>query len=468
MSHKRPVLIFPDSLSTRLFFSCSIVHRLHDALSGELDVLSTYDVDKYIDSELRQHASADIAVCRTADVFPVAKLPLAGRIWAAFDDWFEEHMGFFPLAVRCSQIYAFHKERMTFNSSNRYLARRLSWPFPRSQLIFNNLRKAYFSRRRFVQPGTVAFMRQHVSAVIASNLQLKPMQQFLRAARAADVRTIGYVGSWDHPVGKGVVYPDCCVYIVQNEYMRDSLVKFHQIPAERIEITGWPQTDLFAAEQSRVEYEKLISGYGLDSSKPCLLVAGNTKANAPYEPRFLERLVRWWRGQGGPDKFSIIARPHPKDIVGDAWRDRFASMLNVKGIYVQEPSYSDMDVLCLLLKNVDAVVTNAGTILLDSLANDRPVVCVLYDEGGAPGSRYALNNITGHHYKDIMASGAFHIGHNFDEVCAALERCFSHPSELAAERAAISLRTLGKIDGKASERVVDAILRHIPEKEVSS
>ena len=39
----------------------------------------------------------------------------------------------------------------------------------------------------------------------------------------------------------------------------------------------------------------------------------------------------------------------------------------------------------MLLQHADAVVANAGTILLDALVNDRPAVCVLYDEGAPAG-----------------------------------------------------------------------------------
>ncbi len=37
------------------------------------------------------------------------------------------------------------------------------------------------------------------------------------------------------------------------------------------------------------------------------------------------------------------------------------------------------------LQHGDAVVANAGTILLDAIVNDRPAVCVLYDEGAPRG-----------------------------------------------------------------------------------
>ncbi len=66
-------------------------------------------------------------------------------------------------------------------------------------------------------------------------------------------------------------------------------------------------------------------------------------------------------------------------------RERFGAALGVDGIAVQEPSYTDLEDLATLLQHAAAVVTNAGTILLDAIVNDRPTVCVLWDEGAPAG-----------------------------------------------------------------------------------
>ena len=54
---------------------------------------------------------------------------------------------------------------------------------------------------------------------------------------------------------------------------------------------------------------------------------------------------------------------------------------------MQPAGEADMRSLAVMLQYGACVVSNAGTILLDSLVNDRPAVCVLYDEGAPPGRR---------------------------------------------------------------------------------
>jgi hypothetical protein len=186
---------------------------------------------------------------------------------------------------------------------------------------------------------------------------------------------------------------------------------------------------------------------------------GNTPTNAPYESRFVERLVGWWEDSGGAGRFSLLLRPHPRDR---EWRDRFGAALGRAGAHVQEPSYSDLEVLATLLQHGSCVVANAGTILLDAIVNDRPSVCVLYDEGAPPGESFASLNVLGAHYRSVVESDAFYRAHDFGEVAAGIERALARPDELAEERRRVAHAVVGDVDGRAAERVVDAIVTAVP------
>ena len=125
---------------------------------------------------------------------------------------------------------------------------------------------------------------------------------------------------------------------------------------------------------------------------------------------------------------------------------------------MQEPSFTDLETLAILLEHGDCVVTNAGTILLDALVNDRPTVCVLYDEGAAPGESWALKNVSGEHYRQLMASDAFYRAERFEDVVAGIERGLAQPAELGPERARAAREVVGEVDGHAAQRVVDAVV----------
>jgi CDP-glycerol glycerophosphotransferase (TagB/SpsB family) len=189
-----------------------------------------------------------------------------------------------------------------------------------------------------------------------------------------------------------------------------------------------------------------------------VLVTGNTPTNAPYEGRFVERLVAWWQERAA-SRLTLLFRPHPRDAL---WEERFAAARGRAGAHVQPASFTDMDALATLLAHCDVVVTNAGTILLDAVVNDRPSVCVTYDEGAPPGEAWAEKNVLGEHYRELMASGAFALAASFDEVTAGIEASLARPAELQAERARVSHEVVGEVDGRAAERVVDAIVELAP------
>ena len=90
----------------------------------------------------------------------------------------------------------------------------------------------------------------------------------------------------------------------------------------------------------------------------------------------------WSTGGRRAAPLALLA-PLPAAPARRGLAERYAAALGRAGAAVQEPSYTDLEVLATLLQHADFVVTNAGTILLDALVNDRPAVCVLYDEGTA-------------------------------------------------------------------------------------
>ena len=238
--------------------------------------------------------------------------------------------------------------------------------------------------------------------------------------------------------------------------MRDDLVRYHDVDREPDRRDGLAAGGrLPRAARRATATTPILRRYGLDPARPVVMVMGNTPTNTPYEGRFFARLVDWWAESGADRRFSLLFRPHPRD---GEWRERFAAALDRPGVGVQEPSHTDIDVLATLLQHVDAVVSNAGTVLLDALVNDRPAVCVLYDEGAPAGESWAAKSVIGEHYRDVAASGAFHEARSFDEVALGIERCLADPAELAPERRAVTATVVGPVDGRSAERVVDAIL----------
>jgi hypothetical protein len=445
---KRVWLVLPDPFPTRVFVDCGIVAGLAERLPGSVEVVLSLSSD-----EAQNWAPRLGAVPWTlgADLFP-RDVGVGERIRRRIDFAIDRNAGYYPLSVRHTLRHGFNRERMRPGHPNLFLDSSSTGRLPESETIDRLLRRWLFSRRRYVSRTLLARMRDSCSGVVVANVQSLQAVPFLLAARRLSLPVVGYVASWDHTVGKGIVSPHVARFVVQNAVMRDDLVRYHGVTRERIAITGWPQTDIFHERRARAAFDAILLELGLDPARPVVLVAGNTPTNAPYEGRFVDRLVGWWRGADAG--FQLLLRPHPRDR---GWRERFSAALDTPGAAVQEPSYTDLETLATLLQHVDCVVANAGTILLDGLVNDRAAVCVLYDEGAPPEERYAELNVTGEHYGELFASGAFYRARSFEDVVAGIGRALARPDELADERRRVASEVVGEVDGRAAERVVDAI-----------
>jgi hypothetical protein len=447
---KKIWLVLSDPFPTRVFVDCGIVSQLDERLPRGARAILVLPRDEVAVWAARL---GGVPWTNGAELFP-DRVGALERTFRRIDFALDRNVGYYPLSVRHSLQHGFNRERMRRGHPNIFLDSAQGRRLPRSGAVQGALRGWLFSTRRYVSSALLERMRADCSLVVLANVQSHPAVPFLLAARRLGIPSVGYVASWDHTVGKGLVSPYVTRYVVQNAVMRDDLVRYHGVDPEHVTVTGWPQTDVFQPRRSLAEYEAILAELDLVPGVPVVLVAGNTPTNAPYEGRFVERLVDWFRTSDVGGRLQLLFRPHPRDV---DWRARYAVALACPGVVVQEPSYTDLETLATLLQHVDCVVANAGTILLDSLVNDRPAVCVLYDEGVPAGERYAELNVTGKHYDDLVHSAAFLRATSFAEVVSGIERALRDPTELAAERARVARDVVGEVDGRAAERVVDAI-----------
>ena len=376
---KRVWLVLPDQLSIRLFFDAGIVEGLCERLDGR--VAAVFLVPRDEASEWTS-GLGDVPML-LGEELTASRGSFLERAGARVDRALDSQLGYHPLAIRLNYRHGFHLERMQQGHPNWMLDTDRGGFLPRHHSLERAMQRWHFSPRRHVPTRLLDAMRANCSALVLSNVQPRNAVPFLVAARRLGLPVAAHVASWDHTVGKGVISPHCDVYVVQNRVMEEDLRCYHDIAPERVRVSGWPQTDVFLRRRPREEYDALLRRYGLDAERPLVLVMGNTPTNAPYEDRFVARLVAWWE-EAARDRFQLLFRPHPRD---KEWRERFAAAGGREGVFVQEASYRDLEELATLLQHGDAVVCNAGTILLDALVNDRPSVCVLYDEGAPPASR---------------------------------------------------------------------------------
>ncbi len=316
------------------------------------------------------------------------------------------------------------------------------------------MQRWHFSAHRHVPRRLLETMERECSALVLSNVQPHAAVPFLVAARRLGLPVVAHVASWDHTVGKGVISPYCDLYVVQNQVMEDDLRRYHGIDS------GAGPRDGLASDrhlQARPPARRLRGSPPAIRARPGAARSCSTWAIRRRTLRTKDASSSACCPGGKSPRANASSSSSGRIRATASGASGSARPPGGRACYVQEPSYTDLEELTVLLQHGDAVVANAGTILLDALVNDRPVVCVLYDEGAPPGESWAAKNVVGEHYRELAGSGAFYTAESFDEVVAGIERALERPATSSRSTPARRPRGRGRGRRPGGERVVEAI-----------
>lgn len=381
---------------------------------------------------------------------------------------FNELQGFFGHRLRknmaswqqasLANLFTFMAERRKnhFNAQ-RYGDPMLGWPWPQSRAAYDFLKKVYYWAWGNQARVETFFDLHAFDAVVINFIQTPRVFPYVNAAKRRDIPIIGMVGSWDNPTLKGPVFPGLGTYLVQNRYMTEQLTRHHQIEADRIVITGWPQMDIYKKEEILVGKEAFLDSLGLDRDHQLILFGANTSRLGQHEISILRYMARQVEEGRYGRATVLIIRPHPGD---SRWQQRFKEFLGREHILVQEPSYTDRTHFANLVKNVDIVISSAGTISLDAVAFDTCAINIAFDgDLDLPPEQSVRMFYQLEHYASIVETGGTILVHGYEELDQCLLRFLQAPEANSADRRRLRYYHLEPFDGLASERIAEVIFQ---------
>jgi hypothetical protein len=133
---------------------------------------------------------------------------------------------------------------------------------------------------------------------------------YVHAARALGIPTVGYINSWDNLTSKGTVHvlPDLC--LVWNEPMAREAVDIHDVPAHTVRITGAPHLDAFFSMRPSKDRRAVCASMGCPD-RPYMVFLCSSRTLWGNETHLVtsvgDALVREF-GDTGP---TLVVRPHP-------------------------------------------------------------------------------------------------------------------------------------------------------------
>jgi hypothetical protein len=271
-------------------------------------------------------------------------------------------------------------------------------------------------------PAVDAFIRGHDPDLVLVTPLVEPgspQAEYLRSARALGIRTGLCVYSWDNLTNKGLIQDPLDIVTVWNEPMKEEAVTLHDVPADRVVVTGAVAYDHWFTWRPRRSREAFAERVGLAADRPYLLYLCSSKFIAPNEAEFIRRWITELRTTSGVLRgVGVLVRPHPQNA--EQWESADLSDLPDVGIWpragaipVDEESRADYYDSIYHSAAVVGVNTSAQ---IESAIVGRGVYTVLADEFRETQE----GTLHFRHLRDLNG-GLLHVAPSFSEHIAQLE-----------------------------------------------
>jgi hypothetical protein len=255
-----------------------------------------------------------------------------------------------------------------------------------------------------------------------------PELDYLRSAQTMGLRTLFGVWSWDNLSSKALIrwVPDRIT--VWNETQRTEAVELHNVPADRVVVTGAQCFDQWFDRTPSRDRAAFCADVGLPDAPFVLYVCSALFRGSPVEAEFVRRWLVRLRASDDPRLRSmpVLVRPHPSRL--KEWNDITLDDLGPVVLRGRNPIDADAraDYFDSLSHAVAVVGLNTSAFLEAAIAG-RPVLAVLLDE-------FRENQEGTLHFPYLLhvAGGLLYTTRSLDAHAAQLSEIVADPERHAA------------------------------------
>ncbi|MDX1975776.1 MAG: CDP-glycerol glycerophosphotransferase family protein [Rickettsiales bacterium] len=334
-------------------------------------------------------------------------------------------------------------------------SRLFAFPFPRSLKLYGWLLKSYWGQWQRHPAVEAWFDQAQPDLVVLGHIQNPFITPYILAARARGIPLMGMNGSWDQPTTKGPLAPCLSAILVQNEHIKDELMRYHGVNAEKIRVCGWPQMDHYA-RYIPSDRSAFLRSIGLPETARYILFGAYSERLGRHEPRVFDALARALQKDEFGEQVWLYVRAHPLDR---QWQKRLGYLRGLPRVVLEPPNLGDLEHLTQLVQHASMVVASAGTILLDAAALDVPAIALAYEDETQPYYDRPARRLEMEHYAAVLATGGMWKVHNVAELKQAILGYLENPFYHASERQALRAQFLEPLDGGAAQRIVEQMVR---------
>lgn len=351
--------------------------------------------------------------------------------------------------------YIFHSTFYTILSQFTFLKRIARWMS--NKFFVSHAYESYFEKYK---PDLV------FSTSIMSGIDNEIMQE----AQKRGVKTVAMPKSWDN-LDKLFFRFEPDAFLVQNEVMRQEVVKLQAFHKENIHVVGFSQFDIYSDQSIILSKEEYCKKKNFDPSFPILFLGSEGEWSTGDTEVF--RSIIQAKNEGKIPNCNILIRPHFSSVRHHEY-GQFSKEQNVfiddkyrlSDFFVDswEPSREDNEDFVNSLFHCNIMISFASTLALDAVSFDKPIIGIRYGVRPIDGEFRADLLYKTCHYEWVLETKAIDIVDSPSELFQTIHNYLKNTHYKKNEREILRQKLCYKNDGNSSQRIVDVILSLLYEK----
>lgn len=291
---------------------------------------------------------------------------------------------------------------------------------------------------------------------------------FMKEAYRRGIPTVSMPKSWDNTaLGYARFLPD--YFIVPNEPSRDVVIRLQDMPEDRVHVVGIPQFDWYVKKAIIMSREEHFKKKGLDPALP-LIFFGSEGIFTGYDHEVGEMIYEWIKNGELVKPCQMLVRAHFSNADQDIFKKlrgkpkvavdsyRLTNFLGDKW----DPSKEEMVDFINTLYHCDVMINAASTLTLDAACFDKPIINInfgcVYEGGDVSGKDLTEDACyRSDHFSWVLETGGTRKVDTPHELKEQINTYLLNPQLDARGREVLRKKLCFKLDGKASERLVNVL-----------
>ncbi|MGQ4832788.1 MAG: glycosyltransferase [Candidatus Asgardarchaeia archaeon] len=224
---------------------------------------------------------------------------------------------------------------------------------------------------------------------------------------------------------------------VYGPYYKHLLTKVSSYPEPAVTITGAPHYDLLVYADKIYDKVTFCKKFGLNPNKKIVLIGTQPFPVESIRMKFFDSVIS---SLSDISEVQVVVKPHPGE--DSSWHVRRLQMLGIKNVAVLPPKSDVYEAIF----SCDVYISVSSTTILEAMILKKPVLVV---------NLFGLPEVL-----PWTKEGAVLAVYNPDELNEGIHKLLFNESfkmELAKRRDAFLYKYIYKLDGKATDRIIDVV-----------